>query len=280
MNQPILKQLADVVLGFCRTVISRWTLVKQLTVREIQDRYQGSLVGRSWSILYPLMMLCVYTFVFSVILQGYWISNNNDEPNHLNYAVNLFTGLIAFNLFAEPINAAPQLILRKPIYVKQLVFPLELLNLVTVAASVFHALTSLLILLIFQLLIFGTIHLSVLWLPFIWLPLILLTLCMSWLISCLAVFLRDMIQIVPVMVTMLMFLSGIFYPISILPIPLRSLLFMNPLTIAVDQTRIIVVTGGMPNLTYICIGIFAGLILCCFTLFIFQRSRHAFADVI
>jgi len=168
----------------------------RLVEREVLGRYRGSFLGLAWSFLTPLAMLAVYTFVFSQVFKARWGSLENEGP--LGFAVNLFAGLIVFNLFAECANRAPTLVLANPSFVKKIIFPLEILAGVSVANAGFHAFTSLIVLAIFELIAFQGLPFTFAWLPLVWLPLILSCLAMTWVIAALGVFLRDIGQLVGV----------------------------------------------------------------------------------
>lgn len=240
-------------------------------------RYRGSLLGWSWSFLQPLLMLMVYTFVFSQVFQSRWGSLEDQGP--LAFAVNLFAGLIVFNLFAECANRAPTLVLAHPNYVKKVIFPLEILAAVAVGSAAFHALTSLVILLVFEVAAFQALPLSFLWLPVIWLPLIMGCLGITWLLSSLGVFLRDIGQVVQVAVSMLMFLSPIFFPVSAMPPRWQPLLLLNPLAQVIEQTRRVAIEGLAPEPRYVVLGIVLGVLAAELGLRLFQKAQRAFADV-
>ena len=140
----------------------------QLSQREVQGRYRGSVLGWGWSLITPLLMLAVYTFVFSQIFQARWSDLQQSGP--LVFAINLFTGLIVFNLFSETANQSPSLILGNANLVTKVIFPLEILPAVTVAAALFHALTSLVVLLGFQVLNGLLLFLSAVFYPLSALP--------------------------------------------------------------------------------------------------------------
>jgi lipopolysaccharide transport system permease protein len=250
----------------------------RLTERDVIGRYKGSFLGVTWSFLNPLAMLAVYTFVFSHIFKARWGNLENEGP--LGFAINLFAGLIVFNMIAECLTKAPGLIVANPNYVKKVIFPLEVLPCVAVGSALFHALTSLVVLAGFQLIARHGLPLSSLWLPIIWLPLLLGCLAVSWVLASLGVFLRDIGQFIAVLISMLMFLSPIFYPASALPSKLQPLLAISPITQVIEQTRRVLVTGNGPSFAYIIVGsIIAGL-AAELGLRFFQKSKRAFADVI
>jgi lipopolysaccharide transport system permease protein len=253
-------------------------LIWRLSEREIQGRYRGSILGLSWSFVQPLTMLAVYTLVFSQVFKARWGTGEDLGP--LAFAVNLFAGLIVFNLFSECLNRAPGLVLANPNYVKKVVFPLEVLVPVSTATAVFHALTSLLVLVIFEIAAYGRIPLSFIWLPVVWTPFLLGTLAISWVLATLGVFVRDIGQLVGVLVSMLMFLSPIFFPLSALPMRWLPVLQLNPLAHVIEETRAVAILGQSPSITYILLGISVSLVACEASYRAFMKAKPAFADVI
>ena len=268
-NHPQLRAL--------RALTRNPTILWRLTEREVASRYRGSLLGWGWTILNPLLMLAVYTFVFSTVFKARW--PDLQQAGAIGFAINLFAGLIVFNLFSECIGKAPTLILSQPNYVTKVIFPLELLSAMTVGAAAFHACTSLVVLGIFELIAQGSVPLTVLWLPLVWLPLILGCLGLCWLLSALGVYLRDLPQLVNVSLSVLMFLSAIFYPVSALPERWQPVLSLNPLVVVIEQTRSVLVSGQGPSPLYIGLSLPLSILVCelCFRLF--QKARRGFADV-
>ena len=264
--------------SFARSLHQHRTLLWRLTQRELAGRYRGSVLGWSWSLLNPLLMLAVYTFVFSTVFKARW--PDLQQAGSLGFAINLFAGLTVFNLFSECVGKAPTLVLSQPSYVTKVVFPLELLSAVAVAAACFQACTSLVVLGAFEWLAIGGIPATAFWLPLVWFPLLLGCLALCWLLSALGVFLRDLPQLVSVALSVLMFLSAVFYPISALPERWQPLLLANPLVLVIDQTRRVLVRGEPPQLLYLALGIPVALLVCelCFQLF--QKARRGFADVL
>ena len=223
-------------------------------------------------------MLAVYTFVFSQVFKSRWGGLENAGP--LVFAVNLLAGLIVFNFFSECISRAPTLIVNNPNYVKKVIFPLEVLGSAAVGSAGFHALTSLLILVTFELFALHQLPITILWLPLVWLPLALGTLACTWILSAAGVFLRDIGQLIGVLLNMLMFLSPIFFPVSALPPKWQPLLALNPLAQVIEQTRRTAVQGIQPDFAYIILGSLLGLVVCELFFRVFVKSKRAFADVL
>lgn len=264
---------------FFHTVYQRRYLILQMTKRDIAGRYRGSILGFAWSFLNPLLMLAVYTFVFSVVFKARW-SNVDVEQSQVDFALTLFSGLIVFNLFAEIINRAPSLILSNVNYVKRVIFPLEILPLISIGSVSFHAFVSLLVLLAAQLLLKGAVLWTVLYVPIIVLPLLAASLGISWLLAALTVYVRDMAHITSVFVTILMFLSAVFFPISALPEKYQIYLRLNPVAAIVDESRNAIIFGKSPDWILISFTLALGLALAVIGYLWFQKTRKGFADVL
>ena len=116
----------NIEIRFIESFWENWEIIYIFTKREIQSMYKGSILGLGWSIINPLMMLCVYTLVFSQILQAKW--GGSDSQNPIIYGLNIFTGLIIFNIFAESVSKAPKLLVNNSNYIKKVVFPIEALG--------------------------------------------------------------------------------------------------------------------------------------------------------
>jgi lipopolysaccharide transport system permease protein len=250
----------------------------RMTLREVAGRYRGSLLGWSWTLLNPLLMLAVYTFVFSTVFKARWPDLQQTGP--AGFAINLFAGLIVFNLVAEVLSKAPTLILSQPSYVTKVIFPLELLSSVTVAAATIHGCTSLAVLTTFRLIATGSIPLTTLYLPLVWMPLLLGCLAACWLLSALGVYLRDTNQLVSVMLSALMFMSAIFYPLSALPIQWQPVLALNPIVPVIEQTREVLIAGHAPSAEFLLIGTILAAIGCEVSYRLFEKARLGFADVL
>lgn len=265
------------ILRFPRALWRQRDLCWNLSEREILGRYRGSVLGLAWTVLNPLAMLVVYTFVFSQVFKARWGTLENAGP--IGFAINLFAGLIVFNLVAECLGRAPGLVLANPNYVKKVVFPLEVLAVVNVANATFHAIASLMVLLLFQLVVLQALPWTILLLPLVWLPLLIGCLAVAWILAGIGVFIRDIGQFISVALSMLMFLSPVFYPLSALPERYQPLLALSPLTHVIEQTRNILVNGKLPSLAYLIWGTLLALLLCELAFRAFSRAKSAFADV-
>lgn len=245
--------------------------------RDVLGRYRGSVIGILWSFFNPLLMLSVYTFVFSEVFKARW---NGGSDSKVEFALVLFAGLIMFNMFADCINRAPQLILANVNYVKKVVFPLEILPCVALASAMFHGLISLCVWMAAYVVFFGLPHVTVLYLPLIILPFCMLILGLSWALASLGVFLRDVSQFIGVITTVLMFLSPIFYPVTALPEAYRSMLYLNPLMPVIEQTREVLFWGRAPDFWLVGICWVISAVVAWLGFAWFQKTRKGFADVL
>jgi len=266
--------------GLIKRFFANRHLITQLTWREIVGRYQGSILGIFWSFLNPLFMLGIYTFVFSVVFKARW-GGTGEQASTASFAIILFSGLIVHGILGELVSRAPTLIVSNITYVKKVVFPLEILPVVALGAALFHAFVSMFVLLLAQLILSGTIpSLTALWVPVVLAPFLLFLLGISWWLASLGVYLRDINQILAPIITALLFISPVFFPSSSLPAPLRPYLFLNPITLIVNQTREVLIFDRMPNFYALAIYSLVAGVVAVAGLFWFQKTRKGFADVL
>ena len=260
-----------------RSIHSNKGLILKLVKREIIGRYRGSIMGLLWAFFNPLLMLAVYTFVFSVVFNARWSGGSGSKTE---FALVLYAGLLVFNLFSECLNRAPSLVLGNVNFVKKVVFPLEILPVISLGSAAFHFLIGLAVWLIFHLVFRGVPPPTLPLLFLAILPIVFVTLGASWLLASLGVFLRDVTQIIGVLTTVLLFMSPIFYPISALPEEYRVIMHLNPLTFVIEQVRDVMVWGKGIDLTRWSIAMLASMALAWLGYTWFQKTRRGFADVL
>ena len=256
-------------------------LIKHMVLREVASRYKGSLLGLMWAVINPILMLAVYTFFFSVVFQSRWSGAGHvGSDSKFEFAIVLYAGLLVFNLFSECISRAPSLILSNANYVKKVVFPLEVLPWVTLGSALFHVLIGFGVILVFIVLAGMPLHASAVLFPLVLLPLVPMIMGLCWLLSSVGVFFRDIGQIIGKALTALMFLSPIFYPTSALPESLQSLLYWNPLTFVIEQSRNVLIWGTLPDFGGLFVYSAVSLGVAWLGLLAFKAMRSGFADVL
>lgn len=265
--------------GPIRCFLRHRTLIWQLARRDVVGRYRGSALGLFWSLVQPLLMLAVYTYVFGVVLKVRWSDRVGDQTNAA-FAVILFTGLIVHGLFAECFMRAPTLVQENSNFVKKVIFPLEILPYTVLFSSLFHTAVSLLVLIAAHLLLDGHLSWTALLLPLALAPLLILTMGISWLLASLGVFLRDIGQITAVVSTVLLFVSPIFFPVERLPESMRVFVYLNPLSLIVDQVRGVLLYDSVPDWRALGLYTLVAVIVAQVGYWWFQRTRRGFADAL
>jgi lipopolysaccharide transport system permease protein len=265
-------------LSMTRNLYDQRDLIKRFAWRDVVGRYKGSFLGIIWSFITPLVMLSVYAFVFSVILRAKWGAGSGESQ--IEFALTLFCGLLVFNIFAESVSMSSGLILAHSNYVKKVVFPLEVLPVATMCSSLIHAAIGVGILVPALLVFKGTLPVSICLFPLVLLPICAFTLGLSWFFSSLGVFMRDVGYPISVAVQVLLFISGVFFPLSAVPQQFQFVVKLNPLAILLEDARRTVMWGQFPNWNL-------WLLMTLFSLAVmqmgyawFMKSKGAFSDVI
>jgi lipopolysaccharide transport system permease protein len=160
------------------------------------------------------------------------------------------------------------------------VFPLEILPVVAMATSLFHAGISLGILLGACAVYKGFVHWTAVFIPLVLLPLVVLGLGMAWVLASIGVFLRDVGQVIGLLTTVMLFLSPVFYPLTAVPELLRPLIMANPLTFIMGEARAVLVWGRLPDWHGLAMYSVIALVVAWAGYAWFQRTRKGFADVI
>ena len=255
-------------------------MILRLAGRRIASRYRGSVLGIAWAVLEPLAMLGIYTFIFGLVFRAKWGALPVGDGSRGEFALFLFSGLAIYSVFSEAVNDSPQAILGADQYVKQLIFPSEVLAWVAVVAGLFKFVISMSLLVFFYRMTLGHLPVTALLLPLIVLPVILLTLGVTWLVSSLGVYLRDLGQLVGLCTTALLFVSPIFYPASTIPARFQDLYFLNPFAGVLEMSKQILFAGVVPDPIAIVGSIAIGWGVAWLGHGWFLRAKAGFADVL
>ena len=249
-------------------------ILGQLIKRDVLMRYRGAMFGVLWIFLSPLLMLAIFAFVFGQIFQARW----PQQPDGLPFWVMLYTGLIVFNLFAESVSRSPSAVRGYPSYVKKIIFPVGILPLVPIGAGLIHAGFNLLILAA-ALAWVGHLSVGILLFPVLLLPVLLVAVGLSWFLSAWGVFIKDMNQIVPLFVQMMLFLSPVLYPAAAVPVFLRPVYQMNPLSAVIEAARAAILGEPVSWMAWFA-ALGLGAIACVLGYMFFQHSHDEFADAL
>ena len=259
------------------SIVEHRFVIGQLAKRAILGRYRGTVLGLLWSLVTPLLLLAVYTFVFGTILQVRWVSQSGGNAE---FAAILFSGMLVHGILAECLTQASTLIVANPQYVKKVVFPLEALPWVTVISAFFQGVISTGILLAYLFFVQGGIPWTAVLFPIPLFVLAFVCIAAGWLISATAVFLKVIAQMMGLLSTVLFFMAPILYPKTALPVEFQNLLYLNPLTYIIEQFRAVVLWGELPNWNGLALYGIASVAIAWMSLAWFQKTRKGFADVL
>jgi lipopolysaccharide transport system permease protein len=255
-----------------------WGLVSSLSRREIEARYRGSWLGFLWPVLQPLMLLGVYTFIFSFVFGARWPGIY--ESDVAGYSIVIFSGLVTFNIFAESVRSCPKLIVSNRTFVQRVVFPLEVLPVVQIVASLVHATIGLIVMIVFMVLSGAPVHLSAMGLPLVWLGFAAFSLGICYVVTALSVFVRDFEPLVAIGITALFFGSAIFYPLERLPDDVEVWARLMPTAAAVDLSRRLLLLGEVPGLDMLVGPGLVSLATLLFGYVSFMKVKGRFADAL
>ena len=253
-------------------------LIKELSVREIYSRYKGSMLGIFWAVLTPVGMLLVFTFVFGEIFRAKW--PGSELSGKVDFAINLYIGLSVFWFFVDVLGKAPNLIVSVPNFVKKVVFPLEILPVVSLISGLFHFCINIAIIVVALLITKGELYLSVMLLPLVIVVTFPLLAGVGLLFGALGVYVRDISAVIGVAINMLMFLSPVFYPLSAIPQNLQWLFELNPITVIIESFRGAFMYGAYPEWDKLGVYLVFSLVVWFLGYKVFNATRGGFGDVI
>ena len=230
--------------GMFRRIWTHRHLASLLIARNVEASFRGSVLGKGWTALVPLLRLAVYTTVLGFILRVKWPGQHNTP---LETALLYFVGLTLYDFFMESISTAPGLMLDNVNFVKKVVFPLEILPVAALGASLVRLCVTGTILLIFFLFIRGVPPLATVAIPLVIAPYALIVLGVVWFLSALGAYVRDLRQLMGVLALVMMYLSPIFFPLTMVPARVRPIFYANPLAFPIESTRAALFYGQWPD---------------------------------
>ena len=251
-------------------------LVAELSKREFSGRYHGSFGGIAWSFAQPLFLLAVYTVAFGVILG----SRLGFGGGTGEYALMVFAGLVVFNAFAECLTQSPSLVAANPNYVKKVVFPLEILPVVTALTAMLHAVIGVAVWIAGYVILAGAPPPSAILFPVVLAAFFPVLLGVGWLLSALGVVVRDVGQVAGLLAHALLFLTPVFYSIDAVPPSIRPALLANPVTFVVEQLRAVLYFGRAPDFGGLAAYFALASVFAALSLMLFRRLRPRFADLV
>jgi lipopolysaccharide transport system permease protein len=244
--------------------------------RDIVSRYRGSFADAFWALLNPLLLMLTYYFVFGVFLK----TRFPGDPSQSGFVLFFLSGMLPWLAMNESIARAPNSALEHRNLITKVIFPVEVLPLNLTLAGLVTGLTATVIFLFFLVASRGGVPLTALWLPVIWVPQILLTAGLCYLLAAVGVYVRDLVYVMGLLLTMWFFLTPICYPDTALPEVLLPILGKNPLYILVRAYRAIFIESASPNWPAIAKLYALSVVIFYAGFAVFRRARRSFADVL
>lgn len=256
------------------------SLIWQLAKREMAQRYKSSALGGFWVVAQPLIQLLLYAFVFQVVLRSRWGVTVPNTGREVPFGLILFVGILIHALLAEMLTRGPALVVSNVSFVKRVIFPLEILPVVTMVTAIINVIFGFLILFAGFLLVHGTLTPMAFMIVVPLFFLIVLGLGLGWLLSAFGVYFRDLSQLTTHLSTILMFTAPICYPATMVPEHFRWLLQINPLTLPVESVRGMLFQGTPPDWSALLTYGAGAIVFAWFGNFVFRKLRGGFADVL
>lgn len=253
-------------------------LIGQFVRREVDARYRQSWLGVLWVLLTPLLTLTVYTLVLRMVFKLRWGAGGMESD--LDFALRLYAGLAVFNYFADCVSRAPRLVLDQPYLVKKVIFPLEIMAWVNALSALVHLGIALLLMLVLSAWEYGRLPLTALAIPLVWLPMLPLCVGLGWLLSGIGTYVRDVGQVIGMAISLLLFLSPIFFPVDALPAVVQPWMFLNPLALTITQSREVLFDGVWPQWHMLAMQFIACTAIAAGAAAFFNATRKGFADVV
>lgn len=253
-------------------------LLLQLTRRSIDSKNRGSWLGSLWNVIQPLLLLTVYTFVFSTIFEGRF--GVIEEETAVEYALGIFLGIALLGLFNGSIASAADCITANRNYVKKVVFPLEIIPVTVVLSNAYTFVVSLALIFAGMLIFQVPFTVQAIWLPLILIPNIIFALGIAWILAAIGVFYRDVSQLITVITTCMLWVSAVFY--SAREIPAAAWIFarFNPVMLCIEMSRDVLLWQMNPNSKWLIYCYICSFLTYFIGFWLFRSLRSLFADVV
>src|SRR3990170_6012369 len=261
---------------FVRLLYKNSYMIRSMVRRDLKQRYIGSLLGIFWSVIHPLTQLIIYYFIFAVVFK----IRLGPEYGGTHYAIWLIAGLLPWLFFAEVMNRCPSSVLEQSSLIKKMVFPSEILPIVTLSAAIISHLIGMIILIGLLVVLGGTISIKILLvIPYLF-ALGLFALGISWILSSLNVFLRDIGQVIGVVINIWFYLTPVVYSRQLVPGRLQKVFGLNPMLHIIEGYRMALLGKTDMDVTGLSYTLAVGTIFLVIGAFTFRRLKPTFADVL
>ena len=256
-----------------QTVLRYRGLIQSLVARDLKARYRGSVLGFFWSFINPLLMLLIYTFVFTVVIPQR-VANLNP------YSLFMFCGILPWTWFSSSLSESSNVQISGGNLIKKVLFPAEVLPIVAVLANMAHFFLGLPILGLFLFYYRAPLQFpELIWFPVVVAIQLILTIALSLILSALTVHFRDLRDILANLLTLWFFATPIIYPLDAAPAYARAFLNANPFThLAISYQEILFYPGPFGHWKWLLAVGLGSVVLFFLGYFLFDRLRDSFAE--
>ncbi|EEY50288.1 permease [Vibrio cholerae] len=252
-------------------------LFRTMVRREVKAKYQGTLLGFLWNLVTPLMMLAIYSTVFLTVFKAKWHFSATEQAD---YGLMLFIGILTHTYMAEVLTTTSNVIRNNTNLVKKVRFPVAMLPMISVCSAGVNYLFGLMLAFIYGAVNqYITDYFYLIYLPFVLLIYVMILTAIAYFISALGVFIRDITQMMPVVITILLFTSTVFFSVQSAPEELTKILYLNPISPISDAIRGILY-GQVPNMPQLFILGLISMVCGWGTYNFFVRLRPSFSDIL
>jgi ABC-type polysaccharide/polyol phosphate export permease len=251
-------------------------LIRNFVVRDLKARYVGSFMGFFWSVIHPIVLLVSYTFVFSGIFKVRPMADSGTT----SFPLFLFCSILPWLFFQDTLQRSSTVIIDNANLITKTLFPSEILPLTVALAGLVNHLIGFAILLVILAFTLGKISVYILLVPVYFALLMLFTLGMSWLVAGLNVFVRDVSQVLSVILTFWFWFTPIFYSPELFPRRWLFLVHWNPLAHVVTGYRDCLLRMRMPDLGILLILALASMLVFAAGGWFFRNTKREFVDVL
>ncbi len=267
-----------ILINFLHKIYLQHDLIRNFVVRDLRARYVGSFIGFFWSVIHPIVLLTSYYFVFKVIFK----QGTPSDVGTSNFALFLFCSILPWLFFQDTLQRSSTVIIDNANLVTKTLFPTEILPLTVLLAGLVNHLIGFAILLGIILYVLGKLSILILLVPMYLLALMLFTLGLAWFVASLNVFIRDIAQVLTVILTFWFWFTPIFYTGKKVPENLLFIVHWNPLAHIVTGYRacLLPVAGKMPDFRALALVTLAALAVFVAGGLFFRHIKREFVDVL
>ncbi len=271
-----LLSLKAVALRFAREVISNRYMLQCLVLRDLKSRYTGSFIGVFWAVIHPIVTVITYSYIFSFVMKV----KLGPEAGTNNFLLWLLCGLAPWIYFSDTVQRNVQILVDNKMLITKSLFPSELLPLSILLSSLLNHAIMFGIVSIAAIIVYKKLTILILYLPVYIFLLSLFTIGVSWLVSSINVFFRDLSQILTVVISMWFFYTPIVYQSSMVPENLRFLLKLNPMYYVVEGYRLSLLGIEQRHWKGMLLLLILGIVSSVVGGFVFKRLKPDFAEML